>query len=330
VKRYADIAVVLVCVIGLAIAAWAFAATGFDNILAAARRIGIAGFLLYCLYSLGVFGLLGAAWLVAIPAEPATRVGRFVWARMVREAASDLLPFSQIGGLIVSTRMLVAAGVETSALYASLIVDLTTEMASQLVFTVAGIASIGAILTNGGHDGLRTAIVSGGIALLAIVAGIVFAQRPALALAGRMAQHLLPGSIGITDAIGAALAAVYRRRARVALSFALNLAAWIASAAGAWIVLHLIGADPSIRSVLALESMIFMLRSVAFAIPGGIGVQEAGYALLAPHVGLPADAVLALAIAKRARDLAIGVPTLALWQMGEIGSLLPSRVGRRQ
>ena len=63
--------------------------------------------------------------------------------------------------------------------------------------------------------------------------------------------------------------------------------------------------------------MIFLLRSAAFVVPGGIGVQEAGYALVAPLFGLPAESALALALAKRARDLAIGIPTLLLWQATE-------------
>ena len=106
------------------------------------------------------------------------------------------------------------------------------------------------------------------------------------------------------------------------LVFALNLLAWIASAAGAWIALRLMGAGLSLWTTLAIESLIFTLRSAAFAIPGGIGVQEAGYLLCAPLLGLPPQWALALALAKRARDLAIGVPTLLIWQLGEARAMV--------
>jgi hypothetical protein len=39
-------------------------------------------------------------------------------------------------------------------------------------------------------------------------------------------------------------------------------------------------------------------------------VQEGGYLLLAPLAGLPPDAALALSLAKRARELLLGVPGL--------------------
>jgi len=40
-------------------------------------------------------------------------------------------------------------------------------------------------------------------------------------------------------------------------------------------------------------------------------VQEGGYLLLAPLVGLTPDLALALSLAKRARELSLGVPGLA-------------------
>jgi len=87
--------------------------------------------------------------------------------------------------------------------------------------------------------------------------------------------------------------------------------------------------DFPLWEILSLESAIFALRSVAFAIPGGIGVQEAGYALLAPAIGLPAEAALALALAKRARDLAVAVPTLLIWQLSEARKLVISMRQRK-
>ena len=79
-----------------------------------------------------------------------------------------------------------------------------------------------------------------------------------------------------------------------------------------------------IAKVLVLESLIFVTRSVAFAIPGALGVQEAAYALLGPMLGLPAPIALALSLAKRARDITVGAPVLVAWQVGEARA-----IGRR-
>ena len=59
---------------------------------------------------------------------------------------------------------------------------------------------------------------------------------------------------------------------------------------------------------LLLESAGQAIRGAAFAIPGSLGAQEGGYLLLAPLVGLTGDAALALSLAKRTRELALGIP----------------------
>ncbi len=286
--------------------------------LAIVARLGVAGFALYCAWSLGVFAILGAAWLAAIRGEGWGRIGLFTGGRLLREAASDLLPFSQIGGIIISTRMLTAAGIGRWRVYASQIADTTTELASQLLFTLYGFGFVGVMLVGTRHlAAVRGPALAALAALVAIVALLVAAQRWMLPIAGGIARHLLPGATGATAEIDAELRATYARRGRVLLSFALNLLGWVASAGGAWVALRLMGIACPIATVLAIESLIFTLRSVAFAVPGGIGVQEAGYALIAPLLGLPLESAMALALAKRARDIAIAVPTLILWQLAE-------------
>ncbi|MBU3079458.1 lysylphosphatidylglycerol synthase domain-containing protein [Sphingomonas quercus] len=321
--------ILLATLCGLAAAVWAFDRTGLGEILAVAKRVGVGGFLLYCLYSLGVFAVLGGAWLASAPDEPVGRIGLFAWARLVREAVADLLPFSQIGGIVVATRLLAADGVAGARVYASLIVDMTTEMAGQLVFTLFGAALLVTIVSGGGAQTLRPMILSGAVAMIALMIAFFVAQRSLLGLATRLAGHVLPQSALAMEGVEAELRRIYGRRRAVLAAFLLNLVGWVGSAAGAWIVLRLMGVELSFRAALSIESLIFMLRSVAFAVPGAIGVQEAAYALIGPLFGLPAESALALSLAKRARDLAIGLPTLAIWQFGEGRALLrglrPSR-----
>ncbi len=285
--------------------------------------MGPAGFLLYCLWSLGVFFLLGGAWYAAAPDEggrsmPLSGWPLFTWARMVREAVSDLLPFSQLGGIIVSVRTLTAAALPSTRVHASLVVDMTTEMASQLAYTLFGLALMGSLLIGDGAGAqLRSAILGGTFVMVAIILLFFAMQRTALDFATRLAARFVPGSIAMAN-IRAELSRIYAQRDRVALAFAANLAAWLASGIGAWLALRWMGTHASVWDVLALESLIFTLRSIAFIIPGALGVQEAAYALVGPLFGLPAETALALSLAKRARDLAIGLPTLLLWQANEI------------
>ena len=308
---------------GLAAAVWVFGSIGLDSVLAAAGRMGVDGFLIFCALSVSTFGILGAAWLVAAPGEPMERVGLFAWARAVREAVSDLLPFSQIGGIVVGTRTLTTAGIPASRVYASFVVDMTTEMGAQLVFTLFGLAMMVTLLAAGGEaEALRPLILGGSGVMIAAMVLFFFAQRPALGLAGRVAQHFLPGSVVAMTGITDRLRDTYAQRGRVALAFTLNLAGWIVSAIGGWVALRMMGAEISIWSALSIESLIFTLRSVAFVVPGAIGVQEAAYVLAAPLFGLPPEMALALSLAKRARDLAIGLPTLIVWQIVEVRAVV--------
>ena len=322
-KHFARAGILFATLAGLGAAVWALGSTGLDKVLDAAMRVGPAGFIAFCVYTGGIFVLLGGAWLTSAPGESLRRLGLFVWARMLREAVADLLPFSQLGGIVVGTRSLLVAGVPLARTYASLIVDMTTEMASQLVFTLFGLATMASLLVAGPNAAQLRPLILGGTAAMAVTMILFFsAQKPALVLTERMAGHFLPESVVRVSELGAQLRATYAHTTRIWLAFALNLAGWIASALGAWFVLRMMGAQISVWSVLSLESLIFTLRSVAFAIPSAIGVQEAAYALAAPLFGLPPETALALSLVKRAREVAIGIPTLLAWQAGEARAVI--------
>jgi hypothetical protein len=52
-----------------------------------------------------------------------------------------------------------------------------------------------------------------------------------------------------------------------------------------------------------------------------MGVQEGAYLLLGAGFGLTPEMSLALSLLKRGRDLAIGLPTIAIWQAIESNRL---------
>jgi hypothetical protein len=114
-----------------------------------------------------------------------------------------------------------------------------------------------------------------------------------------------------------ALESIYRSPARVALSAALHLAAWIANGAVVWLGFRMIGARLDLAAALAIESLVYAIRSVAVFIPNALGVQEGAYVILGPLFGVGPDVALAMSVLKRARDIAIGVPVLLLWQGAE-------------
>jgi putative membrane protein len=319
---YARIGLLLATVIGLAIAGWTIGAVGAWQVFASMATVGWIGMLVFTLWSVGVLGLLGAAWIAVAPGEPTHRFPLFIWARTTREAATDVLPFSQLGGLVVGARTLTAKGVTVPIVYASMIADMTTELAAQLLFTLSGVAVLLFVLADlPMRANIVPLAITGLIGMTAIMGVLAFAQRPMLRLAGELAARFLPGSIAALAAVRTQLDAIYQEPRRVIAAFVFNLLAWIASAAGAWIALRFMGIATPLWAVITLEALIFTLRSVAFFIPGAVGVQEATYALIGPLFGVPPTTALALSLLKRARDLLIGIPALVIWQIGEYRSV---------
>jgi putative membrane protein len=112
------------------------------------------------------------------------------------------------------------------------------------------------------------------------------------------------------EAIDIAVQSTYARGGPVAACFLLNLVGWLVGTGEVYLILQLIHHPVGWLEALLLESLGQAIRGAAFAIPGALGVQEGGYLLLAPLVGLPPDAGLALSLAKRARELILGLPGL--------------------
>ena len=311
--------IALATLLGLGAALWAIGKVGFGALAHAALRMGAGGFLLFCLGSIGLSAVLGAAWLASMPGQPIRQWPLFTWARMAREGANDLLPFSQVGGLVVGARTLTGAGLPAPRVYAAMVVDLTTEMAGQVVFTLFGLVVLGSVLVNGSEHHVAPLAWLGAGVTIAMTGAFILLQRPMLKLAGVLAGALLPKSQISLDRLHAELTDIYRKRRAVALSFLFNLLGWLFAAMLGALALLLMGDPIPVWRVIALESLIFALRGAAFVVPGAIGVQEAGYVLLGPLLGLDPQAAVALSLIKRARDVVIGLPSLVAWQAVEIG-----------
>jgi uncharacterized membrane protein YbhN (UPF0104 family) len=124
------------------------------------------------------------------------------------------------------------------------------------------------------------------------------------------------------DGLHAALRRRQRDRAGLTAAAALHLLAWTVGAAETWLALWAMGYTTGPLAALAVESLGAAARSIGFAVPGAIGVQEGGLMLAGDVAGLPPDAALALAMVKRARELLVGLPGLLLWQWAEGRRLL--------
>jgi putative membrane protein len=307
---------------GLALLTVVVAAVGYRSVGSAIATVGGVGFLVFTAYWLFVVAILGLAWLAVSPGIAAGRLGVLIWARLVREAGSDILPFAQVSGFVLGARAAQAQGLAEDVVGASAIADITTELAAQVVYTLAGVALLVLQLRAGPAGAELVWPMAGALAFLAASAVfLVAAQRRGVSWLGRLAERWLPDSAGRAAAVRARLDAIYGDPLRVSLGVAIHLSGWVASGVGSWIALRFMGAHAPVWAVLAVEALMYAARSAAFVIPGGLGVQEGVYVLLAPLFGLSPGDVLALSLIRRARDLVIGVPVLLVWQARESRAL---------
>jgi putative membrane protein len=297
-----QLGVILGALFGLLLATGVIAYFGFGAVLSALGAIGWRGFFIL-------------SWFVLAPDQPPSRYGLFVWARMVRDAASEHLPFSQFGGFVIGARVAILHGICATQAFSTTVVDATAEMIAQIGFIGLGLGVLA--LRLGGrsaHSALLGSCLLGLVLFIGGAVAFIALQRRGSGLIDKLAKRFLPAAATHAGALTSALNALYQRPVRVGLGVAVHLAAWTASATGAWLALRLTGVHLNLVNVLAIEALLGAVRSAAFAAPMGVGVQEAGYALIGPLFGLAPDMALALSLLKRARDLAIGLPTLLIWQ----------------
>ena len=301
--------------LGVALTAALVAYFGFDPVARSLSAIGWMGFAAIVAIHLALIVALGAAWWLLLPG---TRLATAIWGRLVRDSASEVLPLSQLGGYVSGARALALSGVPGTLASASTIVDVTLEFVAQLAYTALGLILLVA-LKPGAAMALPVAIGIGVAGALA--AGFVAAQRRGFDLFDRLARRLGQGwaerSAAGAAALHDAIAALYRRRGRAWSSLLLHLVCWVASTIEAWLALWLAGADLGFAAVLVIESLLYAVRSLAFAVPNAVGVQEGAYILIGAGFGLTPDLALALSLLKRGRDFAIGLPVLAAWQIAE-------------
>ena len=309
----------LAALVGLAIIVGLVVWIGIDPILKALEKAGLAGFLALCVISVATAAVIGCAWRVlAPPGERGVKLRVFVWGRLVRDGAADVLPFSQIAGVLVGARAVMLRGVSESFAYASTVVDMTAELLAQIVFTVLGLIIL--MLRVSGLK-LDDPVVAGpmvaiGLGIVAAVGFVIFQIRGGPVIE-KLIVRFLPNAQSRADALNQDIQRLYSSHWRLALSSALHLFGWFMSAFQIWVLLRFMGQDVAFIDCVAIEALVYAAKSVAFVMPNGAGVQELGYAIFGSLFRLPYETGLALSFLKRGRDLAVGGPALLAWQWAE-------------
>jgi len=327
---------VILSAVGIAILTGITAWLGVDHVLGAMRRIGIGGFAILLAGQVILDLGLGLSWFVACPDLGLIRT---IVSRAVRDAASNILPFSQLGGMAMGVRatcarpiflahhLLAGRGsarrVEWPEAVAANLVDITAEVLGQIAFVLLALLCL--IHRQGGNR--FTWPILGGMTLLTVgIAGFIYTQKRGgkaiKGVADLLGRHIAADWRGTLidnmDAFQNHLDALWKAPARIASSAALHLVFWVGSAILTWIAFDLLGAHPTITDAIAIEGVVCGIMSAGFLVPASLGVQEAAYVTLGMAFGIDGQTTLGLSLLRRGRDITLGIPILIMWQISEM------------
>jgi putative membrane protein len=258
--------------------------------------------------------------------RPVPGLAPVIVSRWIGEGANALLPVPLLGELL-RVRLMRSDRHDTVTAAASVVADITLGLVSQIPFTVAGL-----LLLRAGRAGDATIDALALLAPLAAFAvGLYAAQRHGLLARAALRLGRSMGRVDLFDVaklkrFHEVLNATYARPGTVLAGSLWHLAAWVAGAGEIWILLQALGYPIDFASAIVLESLSQAARAAAFMIPGGLGVQDAALVALAGHYGIPADAALSLALAKRVRELMLGLPAIAAGYVLEHRRLMRPRL----
>jgi putative membrane protein len=282
----------------------------------AIARVGVGGFVLIVLTGLAAEVVLAVGLYPLLPRAMPLPV--IVAARQLRDSSGDVLPITQLGGVAFAARALVMAGMSAGEASAAVIADVTTELFAQGLYVLTGVlASLSLLHASRALSPYVDAMLGGALFLSAGSIAFALLQITGSHWVDRLGSRLFSAKQIHTSAFHQTVRAIYARHGRVALSVLLQFAGWIASGLWLWVMTQAMGLSSGPWTAVAIQALVEGLRSATVFIPAAVGVQEAGYAVLAPVFGLTPEIGLALSLLRRARDIVVAVPVLLAWQIIE-------------
>ena len=260
------------------------------------------------------------AWYVLFPKNVRPRLQSLFWMRWIGESISNLVPSAAVGGDIVRARLATITGTPMVAAAASVIVDITLGVVTQIVFTLLGLVLL---VYATGRTNLVGPTLFGAVLGIAAIAGFYIAQRlgmfrfVSIIITRLIKSKEWSSLVQSGEALDQTVREFYGRPRGVLACCVVTMVSLIASSGEIFIALWALRSHPSLLNALILQSMAMTVKNAAFAVPGQLGVQESGYLVIGNLLGIPGETAFAISILARFRDLLVGIPALVFWQVIE-------------
>ncbi|HEX4267028.1 MAG TPA: lysylphosphatidylglycerol synthase domain-containing protein [Steroidobacteraceae bacterium] len=303
--------------VGAAVLAVILIYAGAGAVVRTLEGLRLSGLLVIVLVHLPIVAFMAVAWRLATGSGPSASPRRFIWARLVRDAAAETLPFSQIGGFVLGVRALRLNGPAALRGVLSMTVDLIIELAAKLPYVLAGVLALLALAPGSGL--MRPLGIGLALTVLAVAVPVLWRrrlgdtfQRAIRRISQRWPVLASLRSLHAQGDINIVLDDILSRRARLGSAFGLHLLCWFLGAAELWLVFDLLGKPVSAARALVIDSVVAGLKTFVFMVPAAAGVQEASYVLACAVFGIAPAAAVAASLARRARDLTLGAAVLGV------------------
>ncbi|MDB5839486.1 MAG: hypothetical protein JWQ23_1438 [Herminiimonas sp.] len=272
-------------------------------------------------------------WRVLLePVDQARRASLsfLLWVAAVREAVARLLPTAGIGGEVVGIRLSRLRIADTTAVSATVIVEVLITIVVQYLFCGLGIV----LMTHVAAGKNQAWALSAGLLLSAPLPGLAYFILRHGAVFERMeewARQLFGAQnrfILRLDGVklDAEVHRLFSEPGRLARALAWQFAGYLVGAFETWFALGLLGHPVGLDTAIAIEALTQATRHATFIVPGGLGIQEAAVMLFAYLAGVSSEVALSLALIKRVREILFGVPALLSWQWVEARQLRQARL----
>ena len=226
----------LALALGVAVLAAVLLRFDMRVVLASMARVGFGGFALIV-----AAGLL-AEIVLAVGIYPFLPHSLSLWiiaaSRQLRDSSADVLPITQLGGVVLAARALVLAGIEAPLASAAVIADLTTETFAQGLYVLVGVlASLSLLYKSAALSPYVGAMLGGALFLSAGAMGFAIVQILGSRFVERFAALLFSAKITEARDFHIAIRRIYASRGKLLLSMLLQFAGWIGSGLWLWVVL---------------------------------------------------------------------------------------------
>jgi putative membrane protein len=265
------------------------------------------------------------AWYILFPKAVRPRWQSLYWMRWIGESISNLVPSAAVGGDIVRARLATITGTPMAAAAASVIVDVTLGVVTQIAFTLLGLVLL---VRATGRSSLVGPTVIGAVVGIVAIAGFYIAQRLGMfrfvsVIISRLVKSKEWSSLVQSgETLDQTVRDFYGRRRGVIICCMVTMVSLIASSGEIYIALAALGLHATFLNAIILQSMAMTVKSAAFPVPGQLGVQESGYLVIGNFLGIPGETAFAISLLARLRDLLVGIPALVVWQVIEGRRLL--------